>query len=53
LGTSKDIGIVFGVDPQLDLKIAAHFYNIVYSGNTFGMRIYPPEATVPVPGQVV
>ncbi len=36
------IGMIFGIDAQLDLKIAAKFYEVVYNGNTFGMRIYPP-----------
>ncbi len=37
------IGLLFGLDPQLDLDIARHFYNHTDpSGHVFAWRIFPP-----------
>jgi lipid A 4'-phosphatase len=36
------VGVVFAVNPELDLRISAPFYNIVIGGNKFGLRIYQP-----------
>jgi len=37
------VGLPFGLDPQLDLDIARHFYNhIDPSGHVFAWRIFPP-----------
>jgi lipid A 4'-phosphatase len=36
-------GLVFGVYPELDLRVARHFYRVVDSSkNAFAWRIYPP-----------
>jgi membrane-associated PAP2 superfamily phosphatase len=36
-------GLVFGFFPELDLRVARHFYGYVDAGhNTFAWRIYPP-----------
>jgi lipid A 4'-phosphatase len=35
------IGIIFTVNPELDLKISTPFYKIMLHGNSFGLRIDP------------
>jgi len=37
------VGIVFAINPKLDLQIAAPFYDVAdRDGNQFALRIYPP-----------
>jgi len=36
------VGVVFGLYPGLDLRIAAPFHEIAIGGNKFGLRVYPP-----------
>jgi lipid A 4'-phosphatase len=39
-------GLVFGFFPELDLRVARHFYGYIDAGhNTFAWRIYPPLMT--------
>ena len=36
-------GVVFGLYPELDLRIARYFYSFEDAGhNTFAFRLYPP-----------
>ena len=42
LAVAVVVGFIFALDPDLDLKIAAPFYDIVIGVNHFGLRIYPP-----------
>jgi len=37
------VGVLFGIYPQLDLRVAAHFHDYIdESHNAFAWRIYPP-----------
>ncbi len=43
LAIAAAVGLLFGLDPQLDLGIARHFYNHTDpSGHVFAWRIFPP-----------
>jgi membrane-associated PAP2 superfamily phosphatase len=41
LAVAVVVGVVFGLHPELDLRIAAPFYQIAIGGNKFGLRIDP------------
>jgi len=43
LSIAAVVGLLFGLLPELDLAVAAHFYNVVdASNNTFAWRLYRP-----------
>jgi lipid A 4'-phosphatase len=46
LAVAVAVGVTFALDSDLDLKIAAPFYDIVIGGNHFGLRTYRPMMLV-------
>lgn len=42
LAVAVAVGVVFGLHPELDLRISRPFYEIVTSSLNFGLRINPP-----------
>jgi len=41
LSIAAIVGLVFGLYPELDLAVAAHFHKVVVNDNVFGWRISP------------
>ncbi len=42
LGIAAVVGLAFGIEPELDLRVSRHFYDHVVNGNVFAWRLYPP-----------
>lgn len=42
LGIAAVTGLLFGIYPELDLRVARHFHDYVEGSNAFAWRIYPP-----------
>lgn len=42
LGIAIVTGLLFGLYPELDLRVARHFHGYISGANAFAWRIYPP-----------